>query len=99
MKKLVKGNRGITDLYSVYPYELEDDKKYYRPSLDVTEEEYLKNPKAYKTAIEFINTGYIEYLKKIGKYEEEYDMELEIPENSKVKECHRIVFLNLSEDD
>lgn len=74
----VRGQRGVTDLLSVYPYQETGLGLVYNPAIQYSEQDYLSDPETYKKVVDHINNQYIDYLKSKNKFEEEYEMELEI---------------------
>lgn len=79
MKKVkTKGLRGITDLLAVYPYQETGLGLVYNPIIEYPEEEYIKDPESYIKVVTHMNNDYIQYLKEQNKFEEEYDLEIEL---------------------
>lgn len=72
------GLKGVTDLFSKYPY-TEDG--IFNPIIDISEEDFKKTPSIYYSYIDYENEKYINYLKEIGEFEKEYDLNLVIEDN------------------
>lgn len=75
--------KGIDDLISWSPYANASDWPVFRPHYELTEEEYVANPKEYEERIKAVNEQYVKQLKDNGTFGELHTtnfMVNEIPE-------------------
>lgn len=71
---------GIDDLLSHSPYQNSHDWPTFSPFYEITEEQYLSNPKEYEERVQSQNDQYIKELKEAGTYGDKHTTHFQVNE-------------------
>lgn len=97
---------GVDDLRGLYPYYQDEWTKTFHPEYEITEEDYLKDTKAYERKVANMNASYIRGLKMSSRFAKPYVERMTLVHNPifddpKIElkgtpplESYRMIFLN-----